>query len=98
MLPRRRRLENARVIEPDLAYGSGMKTVALLVVLGVFLAGAIAIAVRFGPWDNLAQTSVHMWIALGLGVTISLALGVGLMALSFHSSKHGYDDAATRDD
>ncbi len=75
-----------------------MKTVALIVAFGVLLTASVAIAWKFGPWDNLAETSIHMWIALGLGVTISLALGVGLMALSFHSSKHGYDDAAARDD
>lgn len=75
-----------------------MKTFALLAVFGAILAGALAITIKFGPWDNLAQTSIHMWIALALGVTISVALGAGLMALSFHSSKHGYDDAAASDD
>lgn len=75
-----------------------MKTAALILVFGIFLILSVWIAARFGPWDNLDQTSIHMWIALGLGVTISLGLGVGLMALSFHSSKHGYDDAASHDD
>jgi hypothetical protein len=76
----------------------GVKTVLLIVVLGLLLAGAVAFAVRFGPWTHLEQSSIHMWIAMGLGAGISLALGVGLMALSFHSNANGYDDAAARDD
>ena len=37
-------------------------------------------------------------IALVAGVTVSLIVGVGLMALVFYSSRHGYDDMPTRDD
>lgn len=71
-----------------------MKTVLLILVLGVLLGGAVALAVRFGPWSSPGATSVHMWIALSLGVGISFILGAGLMALSFHSNAKGYDDAA----
>jgi hypothetical protein len=31
---------------------------------------------------------------MGLGTFLSLALGFGLMWLSFYSSRHGYDDRA----
>jgi len=37
-------------------------------------------------------------IALAAGMTVSLLTGVGLMALVFYSSRHGYDDLPTRDD
>ncbi len=74
-----------------------MKTVLLIVVLSALLAGAVAFAVQFGGWGQPSD-SIHMWIALGLGVGVSLLLGGGLMALSFHSNKHGYDDAAAGDD
>lgn len=37
-------------------------------------------------------------IALIAGVTVSIIVGVGLMALVFYSSRHGYDDLPTRDD
>lgn len=37
-------------------------------------------------------------IALIAGVTVSTIVGVGLMALVFYSSRHGYDDLPTRDD
>lgn len=37
-------------------------------------------------------------IALIAGITVSTIVGVGLMALVFYSSRHGYDDLPTRDD
>jgi hypothetical protein len=39
-----------------------------------------------------AQISPAGWAALVLGVLATLALGVGLMALMFFSSRRGYDD------
>ena len=39
-----------------------------------------------------AQISAGGWVALGLGVLFTVALGVGLMALVFFSSRRGYDD------
>lgn len=43
-----------------------------------------------------APMSVHGYVALGLGVVLSLLLGCGLMALAFYSSRHGYDDDERR--
>ena len=34
------------------------------------------------------------YVAMALGVVFSVALGCGLMALVFYSSRHGYDDAS----
>jgi len=72
-----------------------MKTVALIVSLGSILALAIVFAVR--QWTRMSggDVSIHMWIALGLGVGVSFLLGAGLMALSFHSHARGYDDVVT---
>ncbi len=39
-----------------------------------------------------APMSIHGYVALGLGVVLSLLLGGGLMALAFYSSRRGYDD------
>jgi hypothetical protein len=36
--------------------------------------------------------SVHGYVAMILGVVFSLAVGCGLMALMFYSSRHGYDE------
>jgi len=41
--------------------------------------------------------TLHGWIALALGVVISIALGVGLMALTFYSARRGYDDRVDGD-
>jgi hypothetical protein len=35
---------------------------------------------------------VHGYVALALGVVLSLLLGFGLMALAFYSARRGYDD------
>lgn len=60
---------------------------ALVVVLVVVTASA-------GIWRSLgaSQISLSGWLAMGLGVLFSLALGIGLMALVFFSNRRGYDD------
>jgi hypothetical protein len=66
-----------------------MKVLLLTLSLGGILA-----VVMFGTmagWDA-SYMSMHGWIALALGTTVSLALGGGLMALVFYSARKGYDD------
>ena len=36
------------------------------------------------------------WVAMCVGVVLTSALGVGLMALLFYSARHDYDDNAYR--
>jgi hypothetical protein len=66
--------------------------VALLVAL---LLGILALA-SYGvaqAWRGVGlDLGVHGWIALFLGVVLSLALGVGLMRLVYFSARNGYDD------
>lgn len=71
-----------------------MKTVLLVVVWTVLLVAAGGLALHL--WLELedVRLGVHGWLALILGVGVSLALGVGLMMLVFHSARRGYDDAA----
>jgi hypothetical protein len=64
---------------------------AVVVVIG----GLIA-AVWTGIGDS--EISAAGWLAMGLGVIVTLALGIGLMALVFFSSRHGYDEIGHRDD
>lgn len=66
--------------------------VPLLAILGVALWAA------FRMWTMLpgATLSGHGWLALFLGAFLSLAVGIGLMALIFYSHRHGYDEAADR--
>lgn len=80
-----------------------MKSSLLYLTLGGLLVGAIAVA--FYVWDQMAGVSLsaHGIVALVLGVVVSLALGIGLMALVFYSSRKGFDridgrPAASSDD
>lgn len=72
------------------------QTVLLAVVLiGLLLATA---AVSAWAWDQLRDTAMDIngYIALGLGAVATLVIGGGLMALAFYSSRHGYDERASR--
>ena len=61
---------------------------ATIVVVGV-------LAVVASLWAALGDTEISAagWAAMVLGVLVALALGIGLMALVFFSSRHGYDEA-----
>jgi hypothetical protein len=48
-------------------------------------------------WLGASQISVAGWLAMIAGVVISLALGIGLMALMFISSRRGYDEGGRGD-
>jgi len=82
--PRRRTGEKAELLR--------IVKIALLIAL---LLGLLAFAV-VGAVDAFRgvglQMGVHGWIALGLGVVLSLALGIGLMSLTFFSARNGFDD------
>ena len=72
------------------AHLSGGGWLALVVLLG-FLAASVWIAAR--AWNTLG--AVHMsafgWFALIAGSAVTIAVGGGLMALLFYSSRHDYD-------
>ncbi len=61
--------------------------VAAIAVVGVFVGVAFL-------WADIgdAGMSVAGWVAMALGVVVTLALGIGLMALVFISNRRGYDD------
>jgi hypothetical protein len=66
----------------------------ILIVLLLLLAGTFVI-VYFG-WKLANGTDVPAsgYVAMVFGVLISLAVGFGLMALIFYSSRKGYDEPA----
>lgn len=68
-----------------------MKIFLVIIFLVALLGGAGYAA--FETWVGLNDVviSTHGKIALGLGVTITFALGAGLMFLVFYSSRKGYD-------
>ncbi len=61
---------------------------AAIVVVGV-------LAVVVSLWASVGDTQISAagWVAMVLGVLVALAVGIGLMALVFFSSRHGYDEA-----
>ena len=69
-----------------------MKATLLVVALAVGLVAAGAVALNL--WLDMEGVSLgfHGWLALGLGVVLSLIVGVGLMALVFFSARRGYDE------
>ena len=68
-------------------------------VAGAAILVAIVGAVAVVNWDSLGNSGISLngWIALLLGVAATLAVGVGLMALVFISSRRGYDEPPGRD-
>lgn len=78
--------------------GPGAGAVAL--ALGLVAAAAGIGALVWRAWTDLGDVGItpHGWVALSLGVSLSLALGVGLMALSFYSARRRYDDIHIRED
>ncbi len=66
---------------------------ALVAVAVVLVIGTVIAAVWTGIGDS--DISGAGWLAMGLGVIVTLALGVGLMALVFISNRRGYDEIDT---
>jgi hypothetical protein len=87
--------ENQRSrIEPDVLVLArmGIGSWTILVVLLLLLAASIVV-VCFG-WTLADGTDMPPsgYVAMALGVVISLGVGFGLMALIFYSSRKGYDE------
>lgn len=74
-----------------------MKPALLVIYLLLVLGGSVAFMIYIFGNLGWVEMSIHGWIALGLGVVVSLALGIGLMMLSYHSHRRGYDDDAHGD-
>ena len=75
-----------------------MRNTVAIAVLLVLLIAALAFA-WFG-WTGLSGVELPGggYVALAVGVIATLAIGCGLMALMFYSHRHGYDEAAQRED
>ena len=54
----------------------------------------VVIGVVASVWTGLGDTGISEggWVALVLGAVVTLALGIGLMALVFISSRRGFDE------
>jgi hypothetical protein len=67
-------------------------TIAMIVALIAILAAALWYAAS--AWFAISGPPMPAvgYVAMILGIVVSLAVGVGLMALLFYSSRHGYDE------
>jgi len=72
----------------------GPGTIALIAALFAILAGAGWFAARAWIAVEGPPMPATGYVAMALGVVFSLVVGVGLMALLFYSSRHGYDEAS----
>jgi hypothetical protein len=70
-------------------------------ILVIALSALLALSVWFAvyAWTHLGGDPIptYGYVAIAGGVVISLAVGGGLMALVFYSSRHGYDDLSGGD-
>lgn len=66
------------------------------------IAGTVVLVIGFfiaAQWTGIGDSEISGagWLAMGLGVVVTLALGIGLMALVFISSRRGYDEIGRKD-
>ena len=76
--------------------GSTVTWVAATVAVAAVLVVAVVIG-EFWSGTGDSEISEAGWFAMGLGIVITLALGIGLMSLVFFSDRRGYDEAGRRD-
>jgi flagellar basal body-associated protein FliL len=76
--------------------GSTSTWIALALAITTLLAVVVVIA-EF--WSGIGDSEISLagWFAMGLGIIVTLALGIGLMSLVFFSSRGGYDETSRRD-
>lgn len=70
--------------------------------LAAAIAGVVVLVIGFfiaAQWAGIGDSEISGagWLAMGFGVIVTLALGIGLMALVFISSRRGYDEIGRRD-
>jgi hypothetical protein len=55
---------------------------------------AALVVVSVGNWERIGDVGIGLngWIALVLGIVVTMAVGIGLMALIFISNRRGYDE------
>ena len=76
--------------------GSAVTWIAATVAVAAVLAVAVVIG-EFWSGTGDSEISEAGWFAMGLGIVITLAVGIGLMSLVFFSNRRGYDEAGRRD-
>lgn len=71
---------------------TGFGTILTLAILvGLLLLAIVFMVIGWGAPEGGTPMSSGGWIAMILGIAATLALGAGLMALMFYSSRSGRD-------
>jgi membrane glycosyltransferase len=70
----------------------GVGSWAVLIVLLLMLAATFVIVCLGWTHAKDADVPISGYVAMAIGVIVSLAVGFGLMALIFYSSRKGYDE------
>lgn len=70
----------------------GVGSWTILIVLFLLLAVTFVIVYLGWTLGRSADVPASGYVAMALGVIVSLAVGFGLMALVFYSSRKGYDE------
>jgi hypothetical protein len=78
------------------SWGSASTWIAVILTIIVMVAVVVVIA-EF--WSGLGDSEISLtgWFAMGFGIIVTLALGIGLMSLVFFSSRGGYDETTRND-
>jgi hypothetical protein len=81
-------------MEPDASVSTrlGLGSWSILIVLLVLLAATFVIIYLGWTLANGTDVPASGYVAMAFGVLVSLAVGFGLMALIFYSSRKGYDE------
>jgi hypothetical protein len=77
-------------VKPALNWVAAVIAAVVVLIIGIVIAA---------EWTGIGDSDISGagWLAMGLGVIVTLALGVGLMALVFISNRRGYDEIGARD-
>ena len=67
---------------------------SILIGLGFLAALAGVSWMGIHLWSGMGdvEISLHGYIALALGISLTAAVGIGLMALLFYSARRGHDN------
>jgi hypothetical protein len=78
------------------ASAKGMSGTSYALLAGMVALLVVVIVIAVQGWNSAAGTDVPPigYAAMAAGILFSLAVGVGLMALVFYSSRSGYDEPA----
>jgi hypothetical protein len=80
--------------EPDVSVSARLGVGSWIILTVLFLLLAVTFVIVYVGWTlgNGADVPASGYVAMALGVIVSLAVGFGLMALIFYSSRKGYDE------